>query len=467
MEKKSVYIAIEIKVREFISQIFLSSFLIKNGYRVYLGSKNQIFNLIKKKKNKGGIFFYKAGVAKKYVNLVNSKTEKHAVFDQELLPGILNGKAAKSFYSKNINPFVVNAEKFCDAYFATNKLIFDCAKKGLRKLRGKVYHTGSPRIDLWKKKYHYLYDSEVKKIKKKYGNFLLFNSDYQFITGNIEKEVSWYFFNPKDVKEWSGGKYKDVIKTEYKRANDNYNEFVKFVPFIKNLSKVTKKKIVIRPHPAENKFVWKKIFSNEKNIFIEDPIKDVFPWILASEGLLHRGCTTSLQSLMIGKPTFFIDLGKEFKVNYKFKIFSYQNSIKIKKNFDKNIFHNLKNKKNTVNTKNKFLNYLGVDNKEESIEKITKIFNNFEISKEEKFEFSDQSNFIKLKQIYYSLKRILYQIYLLITFTKKIQRSDLGKYEKIYGGISKKEVNFYLKKLNKKNINVENVINDVVMIEEL
>ena len=66
-----------------------------------------------------------------------------------------------------------------------------------------------------------------------------------------------------------------------------------------------------------------------------------------------------------------------------------------------------------------------------------------------------------------SLKRILYQIYLLITFTKKIQRSDLGKYEKIYGGISKKEVKFYLKKLNKKNINVENVINDVVMIEEL
>ncbi len=50
MEKKSVYIAIEIKVREFISKVFLSSILIKNGYRVYLGSKNQILNLIEKKK---------------------------------------------------------------------------------------------------------------------------------------------------------------------------------------------------------------------------------------------------------------------------------------------------------------------------------------------------------------------------------------------------------------------------------
>ena len=112
------------------------------------------------------------------------------------------------------------------------------------------------------------------------------------------------------------------------------------------------------------------------------------------------------------------------------------------------------------------MNYLGIDIKEESVKKIVRIFNTFEIRKEEKFEFSSQSNFMKLEQLYYSLKRIFYGIYMLITFTKKIQRNDLGKYEKIYGGITKKEVKFYLKKLNKKNINVENVINDVVMIEQ-
>jgi len=418
MKKKTVYIAIEIKVREFISQVFLSSLLINNGYRVYLGSKDQIFNLIKNKREKGGIFFYKAGVTSKYVDLINNKTDKHIVFDQELLPGNLSGKSAEHFYLKNINCFSTIGEKFCDGYLATNRIIFNAAKKGLKKLRGKIYQTGSPRIDLWKKKYHHIYDNEVDKIKKKYGKFFLFNSDYQFITGNINEEVSWFFFNSKDLKEWSDKKYSDVIETEYDRAKNQYKEFVKFVPFLKKLSKITNKKIVIRPHPAENKFVWKKLFRNETNIFIEDPIKDVFPWILACEGLLHRGCTTSLQSLMIGKPTFFIDLGKDFKVNQEFKIFSYNNSVKIKENFKKNILSKLKS--NTLNKKKFFLNYLGIHPKKDSIEKILEIFEKFKIQEEEKIKIKKNTLYNEVMMIYFLSKRILYKIYLFISFKKKI-----------------------------------------------
>ena len=88
MKKKTVYIAIEIKVREFISQILLASKLIKKNYRVYLGAKDQILYMIKNKKEKGGIFFYKAGVPEIYVDSVEKKTDAHAVFDQELMPGI-------------------------------------------------------------------------------------------------------------------------------------------------------------------------------------------------------------------------------------------------------------------------------------------------------------------------------------------------------------------------------------------
>ena len=44
--------------------------------------------MIKNKKEKGGIFFYKAGVPEIYVDSVEKKTDAHAVFDQELMPGI-------------------------------------------------------------------------------------------------------------------------------------------------------------------------------------------------------------------------------------------------------------------------------------------------------------------------------------------------------------------------------------------
>ena len=44
--KKEVYIPIEIKPREFVSQLLLSGELAKMGLRVYLGSKGAIDNLI-------------------------------------------------------------------------------------------------------------------------------------------------------------------------------------------------------------------------------------------------------------------------------------------------------------------------------------------------------------------------------------------------------------------------------------
>jgi hypothetical protein len=86
--KKTIYISVEIKVREFVSQILFSYYAVKKGYRVYLGSKNEMLNLIKNKTNKGGIFFYKAGVPKKFISIIDKKTDIHAVFDQELMPGI-------------------------------------------------------------------------------------------------------------------------------------------------------------------------------------------------------------------------------------------------------------------------------------------------------------------------------------------------------------------------------------------
>jgi surface carbohydrate biosynthesis protein len=148
MKKKTVYIAIEIKVREFISQILLASKLIKNNYRVYLGEKDQVLNLIAGKKEKGGIFFYKAGVPEKFVDLIDQKTEAHAVFDQELMPGI----SKKREYVESVNCFTKKGVIFIDMYFAVNKTVYECAKKELKNIRGNIYLTGSPRIDLWKKK---------------------------------------------------------------------------------------------------------------------------------------------------------------------------------------------------------------------------------------------------------------------------------------------------------------------------
>ena len=52
MKKKTIYIVVELKVREMIAKLLFSYFAILRGYRVYLGSRESIIDLINNKKEK-------------------------------------------------------------------------------------------------------------------------------------------------------------------------------------------------------------------------------------------------------------------------------------------------------------------------------------------------------------------------------------------------------------------------------
>ena len=460
--KKTVYIPIEVKVREFISQIFLASKLINLGYRVYLGTREQIFNLLEIKKNKGGIFFYKGGVPLKYVDVVNNKTDVHVVFDQELLPGHTGYK----YYERIIDCFSIKGEKYVDFYLAVNRQIYNVAKKVLNKIRGKVFLTGSPRIDLWKKKYHYLHNDEKNKIYNKYGDFYLFNSDFGWITEDSIERFKWAWDNVLKKEEWSGNFKKNNYVTEsIKLIPIFYKEFLDTVIFLKELAKKKKIKIIIRPHPSEDKYAWKHHFRKIKNVYVEDPINDVTPWILACKGLLHRGCSTSLQSLIIGKPTYFIDLGSEYKKNYEIKKYSYNFSLKI---FQKsgNIIFQKKISSKIFKKKKYFLNYLGIDKKVDSVDKIIKIFENCKINNENKITIIKNKNIIKeiKNKFLQQIKFFLYQISKILILKKKI---EYNSFDKMPNRITVKEVFIYLKKFNTKSIfSVKKIINDLIVVEK-
>ena len=58
-KKKNLFLPIEFKYREFLSKIYLASYAINAGFRIYIGSSDSIFRLIKSKSINGGIFFFK------------------------------------------------------------------------------------------------------------------------------------------------------------------------------------------------------------------------------------------------------------------------------------------------------------------------------------------------------------------------------------------------------------------------
>jgi hypothetical protein len=60
--------------------------------------------------------------------------------------------------------------------------------------------------------------------------------------------------------------------------------------------------IILRPHPGENHQTWIDAAQGAKNVHVSHE-GSVIPWILASEALIHNGCTTGLEAYILdGQP---------------------------------------------------------------------------------------------------------------------------------------------------------------------
>ena len=89
--------------RELTPRVYLAGCLAKAGYRVYIGSKSGIYNLIENKKIKEGIFFYKSAFGKNTLSTIPliKKCDHAAILDEEL--GIGMGYAPSALEGRLIN----------------------------------------------------------------------------------------------------------------------------------------------------------------------------------------------------------------------------------------------------------------------------------------------------------------------------------------------------------------------------
>ncbi len=294
--KKEIYIPIEIKPREFVSQLLLSGELAKKGMRVYIGSKSSVDNLIENKKNKNGVYLYKGGGGSinKFKKAIR-KVKSIAVLDQEIAP--------KHEYEISIkNRFTKGSLKYVSRLYYIG---FEAKKAAINVLEdikpSQIKTLGWPRVDLWKPSLHHIWNDEIKDIKNRYPEpFLLFTSDFGCNTKTLLEErcLAIEKRGRKKSKEdilW----FRSIIRNNY----DKYKEFIEFLTLLDKEKDVPL--IIIRPHPAEDHYEWKNIVKNLSKIKVIYE-GDVSPWLLASEGLIHRGCTSAIEATIARKKVAFL-----------------------------------------------------------------------------------------------------------------------------------------------------------------
>lgn len=289
--KPTVYLVVEIKAREFKSKVLLALFAVLQGFRVYLGTKESIDRLVSEKKEKGGIYFYKGGKSHALVSSIKRKCEYFVVLDEEMGPAI---QELDLLYTRRIYP---GTESMIDKLFLVGQSHLDSIGRVRPSLLSRAVVTGWPRVDLWKDDFFYIYSSDVSDIKSRYGEFFLFSSDFGI---NSKEKMSLELSRLRETKSDSVdyGSY-DLVFSSY------YQEYLEFIDLLRRLDKDDNcPTIIVRPHPAEDHSAWHKDLEGLKHVKCVYE-GEITPWLLASNALLHRGCTTAVQAYVARIPALY------------------------------------------------------------------------------------------------------------------------------------------------------------------
>ena len=278
----SILFPIEITSRELLSKIGLAIRFSEMGYNCYIGDKAEICNLIGKI---SPFVYFDKGYHQNKSEEIYKNIKNHGgiiiSLDEE------GGVDSKDFFTLQ-SRYSDNVFDFCDLIFLWGDAQYRFLSKNKKNFKSyKVFVSGHPRFQFLKKKFRHFYIDEVDQIKQVYKNYILINTNMGF--GNNIRGDKFVYSN-----------YKNRLKDTMKFIRYDKIKLKEYIFMIKEVSKVTRLNIVVRPHPEEDKKIYEEAFRNFNNVFVNNKGL-IAPWILGAEFMIHPDCTTGIESVMLGK----------------------------------------------------------------------------------------------------------------------------------------------------------------------
>lgn len=310
-----IVIPLEISIREYLPKLLLSySILKQTDFKIIIGNYSKIFQKIKTFKNCAIIEKSISTIKEKNTIQLAKNGNKILVLDEEgpishFENFTLLSRIPKNIFSK-LHTYLIWGDE-------DKKKIFNIIKF---EDKDKLKCFGHPKYELLKKPFNSLFDNEVKKIKKKYKNFVFIPSSFsffdshQFQNDNVSENVYFRLFLKRFITSNKLNKEYEVQKSRIKDLKENYDDFLDL------LMDISKKKknfnFVLRPHPLQdiNK-IRKRLKKKPKNLHVVYKYS-VTPWIIACKYYLHTGCSSYLEASILKKRIIFFI--KNFYKNHNF-----------------------------------------------------------------------------------------------------------------------------------------------------
>ena len=285
--KTSIVLPVETQVREMDAKLLLACVAAERGHRSYIGFQNEIRAKINN--IPAGVFIAKGFASRKarFLRILKRLGFTVLAWDEE---GLVHPPA--DIYGKRR----ISAESlfFLEGIFSWGADYTELLK-GLSFYDGTaIYQEGNPRLDLLRAEIRHFYDAEVASLRRKYGRYILLNSNFGRVNSAIKRRrdegVAGPGSDPDLDRKW-------LNNMDYRRTL--YEHFRGMLSLV--AEKFPEYRVVLRPHPAERLESWRDIEAQHKNLHVLFE-GNVIPWLLGAEILVHNGCTTAIESVLLGKP---------------------------------------------------------------------------------------------------------------------------------------------------------------------
>lgn len=276
MNSSPIYIGIDNKIREFLPRLESAAHLLNSGHTLILGQQWGLFENVRNLPP--GIFLFKAANKIHSTIMAIAKASQHVVvaMDEEALMCADDACFAAGMdtaSAKHINLFLAQSSKHRDAI-----------KKIIPSLT--IAIAGNPRGEL--KPSLGSYQRQIKEIKNNCSPYILFNTNFGYLNSSWGSKIRSINDQVRTVRAW----YEGVLAWE----KENIAMMRDVMDWcIENLDQT----VAIRPHPAENLSFWTDLYGDRAAIIRgADPV----PWMAAADLVVHSGCTTGLEAVLLDKP---------------------------------------------------------------------------------------------------------------------------------------------------------------------
>lgn len=166
-----------------------------------------------------------------------------------------------------------------------------------------IHITGNPRNDLLRPEIRPYYEKDVNEIRSTYGDFILINTNVNHVNAFLPgRNLFLPIEKPGEKPEFgraARGMTREYAEGLRKFKQAIFEAFQKLIPVLeKSFPSHT---IIVRPHPTESQEVYHQIAEGCKHVQVTNK-GNVVPWLLATQALIHNGCTTAVEAYVMRIP---------------------------------------------------------------------------------------------------------------------------------------------------------------------